>query len=74
MTIEKTIKPDNNFIISGDYNQLIPVNDNICFTKKKGKEINYIKMDEIYKQKDCHGLKLDALTYDRRSLTKCKIK
>ena len=36
MTIEK-IKPDNNFIISGDYNQLIPVNDNICFTKKTGK-------------------------------------
>jgi hypothetical protein len=30
-------------------------------------EINFIKMKEMYKKKDYHGLRLDALDYDDRS-------
>jgi hypothetical protein len=30
-------------------------------------EINFIKMKELYKKKDYHGLKLDGLDYDDRS-------
>jgi ATP-dependent exoDNAse (exonuclease V) alpha subunit len=128
MTVKK-IRPNIKFIISGDYNQLKPVNDrisiytdyssspclfeladfnklqlthcrraddtlynlikfdnipnvkllnftetneykndiHICYTNKKRIEINYIKMKELYKKKDYHGLKLDALDYDDRS-------
>jgi ATP-dependent exoDNAse (exonuclease V) alpha subunit len=128
MTIKK-IRPDIKFIISGDYNQLKPVNDrisiytdysnspclfeladynklqltkcrraddtlynlikfdnipyvkpsdftetneyknniHICYTNNKRIEINYIKMKELCKKKDYHGLKLDGLHYDDRS-------
>ncbi len=30
-------------------------------------EINFIKMKELYKKKDYHGLKLNGLDYDNRS-------
>jgi hypothetical protein len=39
-------------------------NIHICYTNKKRREINYIKMEEWYKKKDYHGLKLDGLVYD----------
>ena len=125
----KKIRPDIKFIISGDYNQLKPVNDrisiytdysnssclfeladynkiqltkcrraddklynlikfdnipnvkpsdftetneyknnvHICYTNNKRMEINMIKMKELYKKKDYHGLKLEGLNYDDRS-------
>ena len=125
----KRVKSNIKFIISGDYNQLKPVNDrishrtdysnapclfeladynkiqltkcrraddtlynlvkfdnvptlkpsdftqineytnniNLCFTNEKRKEINYIKMKEVFRKKHRKGLKLDALSYDDRS-------
>jgi ATP-dependent exoDNAse (exonuclease V) alpha subunit len=125
----KKIKSNIKFIISGDYNQLKPVNDrishrtdysnapclfeladynkiqltkcrraddtlynlikfdnipnvkpsdfkvtneytnniNLCFTNNKRKEINHIKMKELYNKYSRHGLKLAALSYDERS-------
>ena len=126
----KKIKNNIKFIISGDYNQLKPVNDrisyntdyanssclfeladynkiqltkcrraddtlynvirfdnipnikssdfnetnaykndiNICFTNKKRKEINQIKMTELYNKNRCRTwIKLNALSYDERS-------
>jgi 5-methylcytosine-specific restriction protein A len=125
----KRVKSNIKFIISGDYNQLKPVNDrishrtdysnapclfeladynkiqltkcrraddtlynlvkfdnvpklkpsdftqideytndiNLCFTNEKRKEINHIKMKELYNKYSRHGLKLAALSYDERS-------
>jgi hypothetical protein len=35
----------------------------ICYTNKKGKEINHIKMQEVYKNNRCKtGLKLNGLS------------
>ncbi len=42
-------------------------NIHICYTNKKRIEINHIKIKELYKKKDYHGLKLDGLPYDDRS-------
>ncbi len=43
-------------------------NINICFTTNNRKDINNIKMNELYKKNKCRtGLKLDALPYDERS-------
>ena len=125
----KKIKPEIKYIISGDYDQLKPVNDrisqytdygnssclfeladynkiqlttcrrandtlynliqfknvpnlktsdfketkeytnniNLCFTNEKRKEINHIKMKEVYNQYYRKGLKLEALSYDKRT-------
>jgi ATP-dependent exoDNAse (exonuclease V) alpha subunit len=40
---------------------------NLCFTNEKRKEINQIKMKELYIKKYYKGLKLKALPYDKRT-------
>jgi ATP-dependent exoDNAse (exonuclease V) alpha subunit len=40
---------------------------NICFTNKKRKEINHIKMKEVYHKYYRKGLELAALKYDKRT-------
>ena len=69
-TLYNLIKFDNvpnlktsNFTKTNDYKHDI----NICFTNKKRKEINEIKMNELYRIKHRKGLKLAALSYDERS-------
>ena len=44
------------------------INDvNICFTNNKRKEINQIKMQQLYNKYSRHGLRIAALSYDDRS-------
>ncbi len=69
-TLYNLIKFDNipnvepsDFIETNEYKSIV----HICYTNKKRKEINHIKMKELYKKKDYHGLILDGLVYDDRS-------
>ena len=57
-----TLKPSD-FTQINEYTN----NINLCFTNEKRKEINYIKMKEVFRKKHRKGLKLDALSYDERS-------
>jgi energy-coupling factor transporter ATP-binding protein EcfA2 len=58
-----TLKPSD-FTVTNEYTN----NINLCFTNEKRKEINHIKMKELYnKRKSRTGLKLAALPYDERS-------
>ena len=57
-----TLKPSD-FTVTNEYTN----NINLCFTNEKRKEINHIKMKELYNKYSRHGLRLAALPYDERS-------